>query len=89
MEQITLNVSSLAPPEPMTEIVLALSNLKNLQYLKVIHRRQPFPLFERLSAGGWGYVCKELSPQCFTIYIYQLSDQERFLALLDSELNRV
>jgi len=87
MEQVTLNVSGLAPPEPMTKIVLALSNLQKLQYLKVIHRRQPFPLFERLLAGGWGYVCNEISEQRFIIYIYHLRDQGKFLALFDSELN--
>ena len=78
MEEITLDVSALEPPQPMTEILLAMAQLQKQQYLIVIHRREPFPLFEKLETAGWLYVCMSISVECFHIYIYKQTDQIEF-----------
>ena len=81
MEEICIDVSELAPPEPMTQILKALSQLNTSQYLKVIHRRKPFPLFEKLEANGWGFECQKKSPECFHLYIYRLAEKPVFECL--------
>jgi len=78
MEEICIDVSELAPPEPMTQILMALSRLAEQEYLKVIHRREPFPLYEKLSANGWGFSCRQISPDCFHLYIYKEADKASF-----------
>ena len=53
MEFVAVDVSELAPPEPMTVILTALANLEQGDCLFVTHRRQPFPLYEKLTQAGW------------------------------------
>ena len=86
MEQITLDVSELEPPQPMTDILLALSELCPDQCLKVKHRREPFPLYPKLNAAGWQYYCHSLASNDFDIYIYRHTEQaefDRFMAQLE------
>lgn len=78
MTCVKLDVSLLAPPEPMTKIILALSTLEKNHYLQVIHRREPFPLYENLTANGWLYHCKKLADEHFHIYIYHQDSQIDF-----------
>lgn len=82
MEQITLDVSELEPPQPMTEILLALSELQAGQCLKVKHRREPFPLYSRLEAAGWQHYCHSLASNDFRIYIYRKTEQAEFDRLM-------
>ncbi len=58
MQEVVIDVSELAPPEPMTAILMALAKLKAQHYLKVLHRREPFPLYPKLVAAGWNYHCQ-------------------------------
>ncbi|WNC72043.1 DUF2249 domain-containing protein [Thalassotalea psychrophila] len=78
MQQVYLDVSELEPPEPMTEIITALARLKVNEYLLVFHRREPFPLYEKLAAAGWAFQCKKLTDQQFQIFIYRATDQSKF-----------
>ncbi len=71
MQEVVIDVSDLPPPEPMTNILLALARLQTSQYLKVVHRRQPFPLFEKLLEAQWLYYCHQCEEQSFHIYIYR------------------
>jgi len=83
MELITIDVSELQPPEPMTEILRSLSNITPLQCLKVIHSREPFPLYKKLSESGWSHFCQLLPEshvefkQCH-IFIYKQSESALF-----------
>jgi len=58
-----------------------LAQLPAEQYLKVIHRRQPFPLFEQLLKSGWDYQCNELSDELFHIYIFKKANKTTLSAL--------
>ena len=82
MEQVTLDVSELEPPQPMTEILLALSELQAGQCLRVQHRREPFPLYSRLTDAGWQYSCHSLASNNFHIYIYRQTEQAEFDRLM-------
>lgn len=57
LKPIYLDVSLLAPPEPMQAILSQLKNLKNNQFLKIKHSRKPIPLLAILDEQGvkWHY----------------------------------
>lgn len=78
METIVVDVSELEPPEPMTVILTALARLGDGNCLLVKHRRQPFPLYEKLREQGWGYRCIVHSDEDISLYIYRETDQLQF-----------
>ncbi|WDE13800.1 DUF2249 domain-containing protein [Thalassomonas haliotis] len=97
MDEIYLDVSELAPPDPMTKILMALAELQAGQYLRVAHSREPVPLYEKLQVAGWGYLCltnssgsKSVNQDAanqdtsirYFIYIYRLAEQDRLLDYL-------
>ena len=69
-----VDVSELASPEPMTVILTALARLKQGDCLLVTHRRQPFPLYEKLLAAGWAYHCQIHDDENISLYIYHQID---------------
>lgn len=81
---MTVNVSALAPPEPMQAILSSLAKLPNGTVLKVMHRREPFPLYERLLAHGWLYHSKMVSDESYIIYIAKEQDKQQFNAFIVS-----
>lgn len=50
---VPLDVSSLEPPEPMQRILEALFDLAADDRLRVLHRREPFPLYDILNRMGY------------------------------------
>lgn len=78
MQAIELDVSDLAPPEPMEKIIFHLAKLANQHYLKVYHRRLPYPLFKVLVENGWQYYHQETKQGGYIIYIYRKNDAELF-----------
>jgi len=71
MELIFIDVSELEPPEPMTKILYALSTSLPSQCLHINHRREPFPLYDKLNTAGWQYLCRPIAPEQFHIFIYR------------------
>ncbi|MBT4518890.1 MAG: DUF2249 domain-containing protein [Halieaceae bacterium] len=51
-EELTLDAREMEPPEPFEKATAILRQLKPGQYLRMQHRRVPYPLFE---------FCKDLS----------------------------
>jgi len=78
MELVEVDVKQLAPPEPMTVILTALAQLTDRQCLLVSHRRQPFPLYEKLQQAGFAYHCEVHSDDDISLYIYRQNEQEVF-----------
>jgi len=78
MELIRVDVKQLAPPEPMTVILSALAQLTEEECLLVRHRRQPFPLYEKLQQAGFMYHCEIHSDDTISLYIYRQDDQKLF-----------
>jgi uncharacterized protein (DUF2249 family) len=86
MKTIAVNVSALAPPEPMQVILSSLAELPNGAVLRVNHRREPFPLYERLLVNGWLYYCEQVSDESFVIYIAHERDKAQFGVYIDSSV---
>jgi hypothetical protein len=75
---ITVDVSALTPPEPMTVILMHLSTLTTQKCLLIKHRRQPFPLYEKLHDAGFSYYCVVHSQDDITLYIFHQKAQTVF-----------
>jgi len=78
-----IDVSELPAPEPMTTILSALGHFTQNkaiadQCLVVKHRRQPFPLYEKLIAAGWAYHCEVNTSDDILLFIYQQTAQQKF-----------
>jgi hypothetical protein len=73
---IAVDVSALAPPEPMSIILGALATLPAQHALKVNHRREPFPLYQRLIDNGWHYHTRQKSSDRYLIYIVKALDSQ-------------
>lgn len=79
-----IDVSGLLPPEPMTHIIKHLASLPAETVLIVHHRREPFPLYERLIANQWLYHTKKRGEN-FIIYIARREETELFSHFLHSK----
>lgn len=85
MEIVVVDVSELEPPEPMSVILAALSRLKEGNCLVVKHRRQPFPLYEKLLEQSWIYHCQVHSDDDISLYICRESNRSGFEQLLQEK----
>ncbi|WP_295453815.1 DUF2249 domain-containing protein [uncultured Thiodictyon sp.] len=50
-----LDVRTLPPPEPLERVLDALTNLPAGGRLWVLHRREPFPLYDMLQTMGYSW----------------------------------
>lgn len=86
---ITVDVSTMAPPEPMVVILAHLAELTVQECLLVTHRRQPFPLYEKLKEAGFSYHCEVHAQDDISLYIFHQSSQCIFDEMLVSDLNNI
>lgn len=75
---IKVDVSALEPPEPMTVILTYLARLTAQECLLIKHRRQPFPLYEKLNNAGFSYYCVVHAQDDLTLYIFHQNAQTAF-----------
>ncbi len=75
---IKLDVSQLAPPEPMSVILMHLAKLAKHECLLIKHRRQPFPLYEKLSEAGFLYYCVMHTEDNISLFIFHQQSQSAF-----------
>jgi uncharacterized protein (DUF2249 family) len=69
-----LDVSELAPPEPLERILDAAEELRAGERLRVLHRREPWPLFPMLEDRGFAHRMRALNPPGFEILIWRAGD---------------
>ena len=74
-KEIVVDVHELQPPEPMQRALDALDTLTDGQYLKIIHRMQPFPLYDILSDNGFKYKAVNGEISAFDIYVWRAKDE--------------
>lgn len=74
-KEIMLDVHDLQPPGPMEQALDALDKLAAGEYLKMVHRMQPFPLFNILTENNFRYRVKP-GEKGFDIYIWKMSDTD-------------
>jgi len=55
LQAIYLDVSELPAPEPMHQVLLALAALSHGQCLVIYHRKNPVPLYPKLTELGFVY----------------------------------
>lgn len=70
---VTLDVSTLEPPQPLREICQALADLSQGELLQVSHRRKPVPLFDMLEPK-FVYLHREIDETRHVIYIWYKDD---------------
>ncbi|MCK5876024.1 MAG: DUF2249 domain-containing protein [Candidatus Marithrix sp.] len=69
----TIDVSQLEPCEPMEQILAAIPNLPMGEYLHVLHRMEPHPLYKILSKQGYSWLT-QVGKQLVEIYIWRSND---------------
>ena len=69
-----LDVRRLAPPEPLERILDALADLPRGERIRVLHRREPFPLYDLLRRMGYGWQTRG-TDECVEILIWPLDSQ--------------
>ena len=71
-----LDVSELEPCEPMEQILAALPDLHSGEYLHVLHRMEPFPLYSILTQQGYSWLTQLGEEVPVEIYIWRSKDVE-------------
>jgi uncharacterized protein (DUF2249 family) len=74
---VLLDVSGFEPPEPFKQIVKALASLKAGDALHVVHRREPFPLYQQLPGLGYEYQTVQHIDGLYHIYIWHRSHKDK------------
>lgn len=81
-KEITLDVRNLEHPEPFEMAVAAMEELrpedgsKALKYVRMIHRREPFPLYELLDKKGFRRKTITLNESLFNIIFWDPANPE-------------
>lgn len=66
-----LDVRDLEPPEPMQQALAALATLKPGEKLRMLHHREPFPLYPMLRERGFTHRTTQLADDTYEIMIWQ------------------
>ena len=75
MAAIKIDVRLLEPCEPLEQILAALSTLSNGDYLHVLHRLEPFPLYKMLEKQDFKWATHFISPEIpIEIFIWRETD---------------
>ncbi len=75
-KEIVLDVHELQPPAPMEQALEAIDKLVEGEYIKIIHRMQPFPLYNILFDNGFKHLVKDGTVSTYDIYIWRAIDKE-------------
>jgi uncharacterized protein (DUF2249 family) len=66
-----IDVSDLEPPEPLERILDALADLPEGDYLRVLHHREPVPLYRMLQAMRYRWFTRESGEAGYEIFIWE------------------
>jgi hypothetical protein len=73
--EVTLDASEMEPPEPFDRATEILRQLESGQYLRMLHRRVPYPLFEFCQAMSLAHAVIEGSGTAYEIIIFHPLDE--------------
>ena len=68
---IELDVRDLEPPEPLQQALAALTTLKPEEQLRMLHHREPFPLYPMLRERGFTYRTTQLADDSYEVLIWR------------------
>ena len=74
MTEIILDVRDLEPCEPLEQSLTALGDLKPGEWLRILHRREPFPLYDILQKQSFCWETKSGKNSAFEIIIWRCND---------------
>ena len=77
--ETTLDARDMAPPEPFDRATAILRQLQPGQYLRMLHRRVPYPLFEFCRAMSLDYSVNEDDTVACEVIIYFPADEQALL----------
>ncbi len=69
-----IDVSGLEPCEPLERTLAAAAELAPGEYLRVLHRREPLPLFPLLEKLGCAWRCQPGSVTPYEVLIWRADD---------------
>jgi len=72
--EIELDVSVLEPPEPMERVLAAVDELRPGEYLHLLHRREPFPLYPILEEMGFAFMTRPGRAAAYEIFVWRRGD---------------
>ncbi|MGP1450364.1 MAG: DUF2249 domain-containing protein [Wolinella sp.] len=75
MREIRIDVSTLEHPEPLQIITRSINELNDSEYIRMIHRMEPLPLYDILHSRGFVYRVK-LDGDMYHILIAKSIDLE-------------
>ena len=73
-ECVLVDVSELAPPEPLAVAMEAAERLEPGQYLRIHHWREPLLLYERLVRRKFGYDTRLGPDDSCEVFVWRLDD---------------
>ena len=76
LDKLTLDAREMEPPEPFEEATAILHHLKPGQYLRILHRRVPYPLFEFCRKMLLLHQVEETATASYEIIIYFPEDAD-------------
>ncbi len=69
-----LDVSDLEPCEPLERTLAAAGELGPGEYLRVLHRREPLPLFPMLEKLGCAWRCRPGTVTPYEVLVWRADD---------------
>lgn len=85
--EFLLDVSTLEPCEPLQQILATLPQLSNGDYIRVLHRMEPHPLYPLLTKQGYAWMMQTGKQTPIELFIWQQGDmqaEQSLKALLNS-----
>lgn len=73
MERL-LDVSDLEAPEPLMRTLAEVEGLREGEYLRMIHRRDPLLLYENLQKKGFAYDTRSGEDEACQVFIWRRDD---------------
>lgn len=74
--EVLLDVSELEPPEPLVLTLEAAEQLKPGQYVRMLHRRDPFILYDNLDDEHFSYCSRKGTTTAIEVFIWRKHDAD-------------
>jgi len=79
-----LDVSDLEPCEPLERSLAEIRKLAAGDHLRILHRREPFPLYDLIAASGFEHLTVPGPRHAFEIFVWRAGDDEARVAVKQS-----
>jgi len=74
--EVVFDVSELEPPEPLVQSLAAIEQLKNGEYLRLLHRRRPCLLYENQQKRGFSSETRAGHDVACEVFIWRDGDDD-------------